>query len=406
MGQTGTRFKLITQTPDNDLKILWIPEHRNIIFKKGKRTTESEICSDRDYFFYLVFRILELYTWRYNTRKISMMSGSIIKSISQPNVSSRENNIPSGLESPKSKILSPHNTESPRSTNSQSSPRVQAVENVLTSVTVIRKANSSSSVKSLADHSSGIHLKGDHSSGMHLKDDQREDDVEIQKDSDSVIPSILKNEFPIFKDVNKYKSTNRDEILDMTMDLVKQYVEDNDSGKLLLAINEYTIRLPIDDFPHFINYRPNYDCLLNIQIGYRLNFYSYWMTIPGSYLYLHEWKYLLDQGLLLLNSPIADDRLNLGKSSVTRYIDLLIEAEQKIEIGQILINSTLDHYTEIEIMDNLDRCYEILYKNELDSYFERVMPHIRTLPGIATNAFTKWYHTHIIKDNNCNVGEI
>src|ERR1700733_1007957 len=85
MGQTNTKFKVLTETP-SELKILWTPDHKIIEFKKGKRSSETEIASDRDYFFYLLFRILELYTWRHSSKKLTTMSGSIIKSVSQNDV--------------------------------------------------------------------------------------------------------------------------------------------------------------------------------------------------------------------------------------------------------------------------------------------------------------------------------
>ncbi len=377
MGQFNTKFKILSSEL-SELKILWIPEHRIIAFKKGKRSSETEIVSDRDYFFYILFRILELYTWRHSTKKLSTISGSIIKSTSQSNISVTDiGKISSDIKKLSFPEDIPKSEEFHRSlTDSQkkASPRVQAVENVINSVAEMRRAVSLTSISRERSISNG----------------------DIKGTSNSKEPSPREDINIIFKEVTTYKSPNKEEILDIASKLIKQYLEDNDSGKLLLAINEYILRLPVDDIPHFINYRPNFDCLLNIELAYRLNFTSPWMTIPGSYLYLHEWKYLLDQGLLLFNSPIADKRLCLGQSSIIRYLDLLMETEHRAENGQIPINNSLPHYVQLEILENLGTSYEIENKDELNSYLVRVVPHAQRLSGMVAKTLVEWYYTFVV----------
>ena len=149
MGQFNTKFKILSSEL-SELKILWIPEHRIIAFKKGKRSSETEIISDRDYFFYILFRILELYTWRHSTKKLSTISGSIIKSTSQSNISVTDiGKISSDIKKLSFPEDIPKSEEFHRSlTDSQkkASPRVQAVENVINSVTEMRRAVSLTSI--------------------------------------------------------------------------------------------------------------------------------------------------------------------------------------------------------------------------------------------------------------------
>jgi hypothetical protein len=295
-----------------------------------------------------------------------MVSGSIIKSSSSGSVDT----------------YSPHNIESPRATNDlkspKSSPRIKAVENVISSVTNMRREISISMLN-----------RERATSSENIVANQNEGTTGETKEGTSVEIT--------FKDVNKYKSINREEIIDVAIKLIKEYLDDKDSGKLLLAIDEYISHLPTDNIPHFINYRPNFDCLLNIEIAYRLNFTSHWTTLPGSYLYLHEWKYLIDQGILLLNSPISDQRLCLGQSSVLRYIDLLMETEEKVENGQIPTNTSLTHYTEFEILDNLATSYDVAHKGELKSYLSRVVPNAKNLKGMVAKTLVSWYYTFVFE---------
>lgn len=67
---------VISETSPRQIKIT-LPGKKSIIFVRGKRNTESEIFSDRDFFYFTLFRCLELYCWRYvKTNSDTKLNGS------------------------------------------------------------------------------------------------------------------------------------------------------------------------------------------------------------------------------------------------------------------------------------------------------------------------------------------
>ena len=412
MGNLNSLFRIVEQSDDR-LKLLWIPEHKTISFSRGKRSQDSEIISDRDFFYYVLFRILELYTWRHIPRKISAMpksSSAEIASVPAP-IQRRpsladlrplqgQNGSPRGLAnsagaSPRSGRNEAGSSASPRSGRSSEagSPRLQAVDDIIDNIKRVRGPNS---------------------------------------------PKSSPREHPIYTESNQYSSALRAEIVEAGVKIIQQYLETEDVGQTLLAINQYVIHLDQDTAPHFVNYRPNYECTLSVELGYKLNFYRNWMEMPQAYLYPHEWKFLLDQGIVLLDHIHDGSRQALGSSSSPRYLDLLLETERRIGMGKILKNPALPCYSEDELIENFKLSSPICSapggrpgasspicsanwipggrpgasspicsapggrpgassrSSDLDTYLTRVLSHVGNDDNIVSRTLLRWYSTFYI----------
>jgi hypothetical protein len=346
MGNSNSNFQIIEQTSEL-LKIQWIPDRKTIIFRRGKRAQDSEILNDRDFFYYTLFRVLELYTWRYMNRK------SILKTSSEnaDSISSPLSSDPDIYAPPKLPVVS----SSPRigfdmikGSPKSDSPRLNAVDNVMNNVR------------------------------------------ELRNSSTAISP---RNNYPIYKDGNKYSSKLSAEIIEVAILIIRQYVDSLDVGQALLAINTYIINLEADNIIHFINYRPNYECNLSIELCYKLNFYTGWLSLSHSFLYPHEWKFLMDQGLVLFDYLHDGTRNGLGSSSSPRYLDLLLETEKRIEQNQIATNPALPIYTESELLDNFNRGSTIHEKNQLDTYLRKLLCHINNYNTIVMKTLINWNAT-------------
>lgn len=345
MGNQGSNFRISEHSEDH-LIITWIPDRREIIFIRGKRAQTSEIISDRDFFYYTLFRILDLYTWRYMNRK------SLKVSTSTPLLLQRKASIPSMKSSLSTGSVSPSLQQS---SDESGSPRLLAIDKIVNDVTEIREKSPSPTEKRGSPRS----------------------------------------EYPVYYDNNKYISPLRDEIIEASIKIIRQYLEDEDAGLCLLSINQYLSNLSLDNFPYFLNFRPNYECSLAIELCYRLNFYQGWLLLPQSHLHPHEWKFLIDQGILLFSHLCLGPRQALGDSSSPRYLDLLIETEKKIENGKIRMNPALPCYSEIDLLENFrisaDDQMENL--NILRPYFQKVLCHIENDKNLVAQTVLKWHAT-------------
>ncbi len=170
-------------------------------------------------------------------------------------------------------------------------------------------------------------------------------------------------------------------------------------GFCILTINQYLSNLSLDNFPSFINFRPNYECSLAIELCYKLNFYQEWLLLPQAYLHSHEWKFLMEQGTLLFDHLSPGTRSALGDSSSPRYLDLLIETEKKAENGTIRINPALPSYTEFDLLENfrLSMAAQIKDSNGLTPYFQKVLSHIESDKSLVARTILKWHTTFFVE---------
>lgn len=64
------------------------------------------------------------------------------------------------------------------------------------------------------------------------------------------------------------------------------------------------IRVPVRSY--FYNYRPNYCSSISIALANAMDWNSGWFYMPGSVLYLNEWKYLIEVGLRLYDQATGN----------------------------------------------------------------------------------------------------
>lgn len=298
MGQSESI--IISEEPPRQIKLTF-PNKKNIIFIRGKRNTEGEILSDRDFFYFTLFRCLELYCWKYNP---------VIKTNSGNNLSNN-----------------------PRTDSPKNSPRLKKMDSVLELASLARKNQINANVERAE-----------------------------------------------YIDRSNYTSELKEEILDVIKRLIGEYVQNKDVDKISLAIDTYVSDLKIDKFPHYINYRPNLDSDLSIALCFSLGFYKDWLSLPHSWLYQHEWAYLMKQGIWLLD--------DIGKEK--KYLDVLVDNDKRVQSNEISINNNLSNYNYNLIMDSL--------KHPQDKHKEYLNKLIKTLSydnGLVSQCVITWYHTFI-----------